>query len=143
MSGAHPVMVAAIMTRQSMTIGREQSLADAHDMMRDGALQILPVVERGALVGVVSRRDLDLLEPIVEPASLVVADAMTRDARAVPPDDAIERVVARMADDELGCVVVMEAERVVGVFTAIDALRFAVGGHLPRGGGARPVAASP
>lgn len=141
MSGQHPVTIAALMTRQSMTIGREQTLADAQEMMREGSLEILPVLDRGALVGVVSRRDLDLLEPIVEPGSLVVADAMTRDAHPVPPDEAIERAVTRMADDELGCVVVMEAERVVGVFTAMDALRFAVGGHLPRGAGSRRGAA--
>jgi two-component system chemotaxis response regulator CheB len=140
LTGAHPVTVGAIMTRQSMTVGREQSLADAHDAMREGSLRILPVLDRGVLVGVVSQRDLDLLEPIVEPASLVVADAMTRDARAVLPDEAIDGVMARMADDELGCVVVMEADQVVGVFTAMDALRFAVGGHLPRGGGSRSVA---
>ncbi|MDO9015387.1 MAG: chemotaxis protein CheB [Deltaproteobacteria bacterium] len=138
MSASHPVTIAAIMARQSVTVGREQTLAEAHDLMREGSLVVLPVLDRGALVGVVSRRDLDLLEPIVEPASLVVADAMTRDVCAVPPDELIERVVARMSDDELGCVVVMDAGEVVGVLTSMDALRFAVGGHLPRAGASRP-----
>lgn len=114
-----------VMTEQPVTIGREQTLALAHKMMRENHCRHLPVLERGELVGVLSQRDLYFLETIagVDMEEDKVDDAMSTDAYAVTPDARLDEVAATMADNKYGCAVIMERERVVGIFTATDALR--------------------
>lgn len=46
-----------VMTPSPVTITRSTSPADALDLMSQGEFKHLPVVEDGALIGVVSRRD--------------------------------------------------------------------------------------
>ena len=47
-----------VMTPQPYTIGRDQTLATAHQMMRAHLVRHLPVLEHSELVGIVSQRDL-------------------------------------------------------------------------------------
>ena len=121
-----------VMTAQPITIGRGQSLEVAHQMMRENHCRHLPVLEHGELIGVLSQRDLYFLESLGR-ADLEhdkIDDAMTQDSYSVPPDAPLERVAAEMAEHRYGCAVVMERERVIGIFTATDALRV-VAGQLP------------
>lgn len=114
-----------VMTEQPITIGRAQTLATAHEMMRDNRCRHLPVLEHGELVGVVTQRDLYFLETIagVDLTSDKVDDAMSVDCYAVGPDAHLEEVAAEMARHKYGCAVVIERDRVIGIFTATDALR--------------------
>jgi acetoin utilization protein AcuB len=121
-----------VMTPQPITIGRGQVLAVAHQMMRDNHCRHLPVLERGELVGVLSQRDLYFLETIagVDLRKDKVDDALSPDAYSVAPEATLEEVAATMAENKYGCAVVMERGRVIGIFTATDALRV-LGGTLP------------
>jgi acetoin utilization protein AcuB len=118
-----------VMTPQPITIGRDQPLAVAHQMMREHQCRHLPVLEHGELVGVLSQRDLYFLETIagVDLREDRVDDAMSPEAYAVAPATPLEEVAATMADRKLGCAVVMERNRVIGIFTATDALRVLAG----------------
>lgn len=118
-----------VMTAQPITIGRTQSLAIAHEMMRENGCRHLPVLEHGDLVGVVTQRDLYFLETIagVELAKDKVDDAMSSDCYAVGPDARLDAVAAEMAHHKYGCAVVIERARVIGIFTATDALRVLAG----------------
>jgi acetoin utilization protein AcuB len=124
------IAIEALMTPQPVTIGRTESLATAHQLMRDNACRHLPVLEHGELVGVVTQRDLYLLETIagVDLRADVVDEAMSNDAYAVPPDAPLDDVAASMAANRYGCAVVIERGRVIGIFTATDALRVLAGG---------------
>jgi acetoin utilization protein AcuB len=115
----------AFMTPQPLTIGRRESLATAHRMMRTNRVRHLPVLEHGELVGIVTLRDLYFLETIrgVDLDDDTVEDAMTPDAYAVTPEVSISAVARHMAKSRIGCAVVMERGRVAGIFTATDALR--------------------
>jgi CBS domain-containing protein len=117
------------MTPQPVTIGRGQTLEVAHQMMREHGVRHLPVLERGQLVGMLSQRDLYFLETIagVELAEDRVDDAMSTDTYAVGPDEVVEHVADVMADRRLGSAVVIERDRVIGIFTATDALRLLSG----------------
>jgi acetoin utilization protein AcuB len=128
--------VEEVMTAQPLTIGRDQTLAVAHSMMRDYGIRHLPVLEHGELVGIVSERDIYLLETLagVDIALDRVDDAMTTDTYAVSPEAAIGEVAAIMAQHRYGCAVVMERDRVIGIFTTTDALRIVAGELPPRGG---------
>jgi acetoin utilization protein AcuB len=107
------------------SVGKGQSLATAHDMMRANQIRHLPVLEGGKLVGIVSLRDLHLVEtlPDVDPNEVKVEDAMTEDVYGVRRTENLGMVAAHMAEHKLGCAVVLEGNKVVGVFTTVDALR--------------------
>jgi acetoin utilization protein AcuB len=120
------------MTPQPITIGRKESLATAYALMRAHGCRHLPVLEHGELVGVVTQRDLHLLETIagVDLRDDHVDDAMSEGAYAAPPDAPLEEVARTMAENKYGCAVVIERRRVIGIFTTTDALRV-VAGMLP------------
>ncbi|MGO8994694.1 MAG: CBS domain-containing protein [Polyangiaceae bacterium] len=113
------------MTESPHSIGVNQPLAKAHEMMRAHRIRHLPVLRAGKLVGVLSQRDLFLVETLrdVDPASVPVEEAMTQNAYCVTPKTSLTRVADTMAEKKYGCAVVMEGGEVVGMFTATDALR--------------------
>lgn len=114
-----------VMTPQPLTVGRGQKLVVAHKMMTDNGVRHLPVLERGELIGVVSQRDLYFVETIagVDKYEDEVEDAMSVDVRAFPPEAPLVEVAQEMSERKLGCAVVVERGRVIGIFTASDALR--------------------
>jgi acetoin utilization protein AcuB len=113
------------MTLAPLTVGADQTLSVAHRMMRDKRIRHLPVLRAGKLVGLVSQRDLMLIEtlPDVDPSEVPVEDAMSTEVFAVSPDASLAKVARKMAARRLGSAVVMEGKRVVGLFTATDACR--------------------
>ena len=128
------VTLRSFMTPAPHTIGAAQTLAAARALMRRHRIRHLPVLEAGQLVGILSERDLLLVAglPGIELERVAVAEAMTPDPRCISPDSSLEWVVAEMAQARLGSILVVDDdERVVGIFTTIDALR-ALGQLLAR-----------
>jgi acetoin utilization protein AcuB len=116
--------VADRMTRTPQVIGVEQSLTAAHELMRSNGIRHLPVLHGGKLVGVLSQRDLHFVESLrdVNPDEVAVEEAMTQDVYAVPPRTPLREVVNEMAERKLGSAVVVEGQKIVGMFTTVDAL---------------------
>ncbi|HEX7700246.1 MAG TPA: CBS domain-containing protein [Kofleriaceae bacterium] len=113
------------MTQQPWTIRKDATMAQAHTMMRAHAIRHLPVLDGGTLVGIVSERDLHLIEtlPGGNPAVVLVEEAMVSDVYTVEPDKAIDVVVEHMAERKQGSAVVVDRHgTVLGIFTTIDAL---------------------
>ena len=106
------------------TIGKKQSIEKAHEIMRQHGVRHLPVLDGGKLVGLVSDRDLKLIETIkgVDPTEVSVEEAMTQEPFAVSPLAKLDETVREMARKKYGSVLVVDGERVVGIFTAIDAM---------------------
>lgn len=123
-------LVREVMTAQPHTIGVDQPLAVAHRMMKSYGVRHLPVLDRAHVVGVLSERDLFFLETgaDVDARYERVDQAMSTNVHAVPPETPLAEVARTMADRKLGCTVVVEGARVVGIFTAIDALRLLADG---------------
>lgn len=117
--------ISRYMTRQLWTIERGATLTAAHQLMRTHGIRHLPVMDSGKLVGIVTERDLHLMEtlPDADPDEVKVEEAMSEHVYVVAPDDAVADVVERMADQKIGSVVVMDHGRVEGIFTSIDALQ--------------------
>lgn len=114
-----------VMTPAPHSIGREQMLTTAHELMRTQDVRHLPVLHGGKLVGILSMRDLHLVEtlPGTDPRTTRVEEAMTHDVFSVPPEAGLQGVALAMAERKLGSAVVMQQGRVVGIFTTVDALR--------------------
>ena len=105
------------------TIGREQSLAAAKQLMHKTHVRHLPVLHGGKLVGVISERELDMIGALPGSKQLSVEDAMVPDVYTIPEDAPLHRVAAEMAQLKVGSAVVVKGDDVVGVFTAVDGLR--------------------
>jgi CBS domain-containing protein len=54
-----------------------------------------------------------------------IADAMTVRVVSVRPEELVQVAIARMLEENVGAVVVCEAQRLVGIFTERDVLRLA------------------
>lgn len=131
MNAATPVLVhqypvvRQYMTPAPFTIGPKQSLTTARQLMLEQGVRHLPVLDGGRLAGLLSERDLLLVEsmPSVNPTVVRVEEAMAQDVFAVGPDEPVADVAGTMVDRKIGSAVVMEDQHVVGVFTTIDALQ--------------------
>ena len=113
------------MTTTPHSIGKDQTLERAHEMMRTHRIRHLPVLEGGKLVGMVTERDLHLVETLrdVDPREVVVEEAMSSHVYAVDPDTSLDVVVEEMAEHKYGSAVVIQNGKVVGIFTTNDACR--------------------
>jgi acetoin utilization protein AcuB len=113
------------MTENPVTVGPQVSLAEAHTIMRERNLRHLPVMEGGHLIGMVTARDLALVEALADfdPRKLSVEEAMSEDVYSVSPDSPLRAVTAEMAERKLGSAVVVDGGKVAGVFTVTDACR--------------------
>jgi len=113
------------MTPSPHTIAAEQKLAAAHELMRRHGIRHLPVLAAGRIIGLVSERDILLVEslPRTDPTTTTVEDAMVEDVFTVPPDAPVGEVIETMIDRKLGSAIVCDGDRVAGVFTTVDALR--------------------
>lgn len=113
------------MTTAPHAVGMAQSLAFAHELMKKHEVRHLPVLEGGVLVGLISDRDLHLVEALkdVDPTKVSVEDAMSSEVYSVSPDAALDEVVTTMAERKYGCAVVMQNAHVVGIFTTVDVCR--------------------
>jgi acetoin utilization protein AcuB len=120
-----PHTIDEFMTRAVHTIGSRSPLTEAHRIMNEHAVRHLPVLEGGKLVGVVSMRDLHLVETLkgVDPKEVTVDEAMSQDAYTVPPGTELIEVARTMAMHKYGSAVVARDGTVEGIFTTVDALR--------------------
>ena len=111
------------MTPGPYTIGREQSLVTAKQMMQTSHVRHLPVLHGGKLVGVLSDRELAAIETLPGSTQFTVEDAMVPDVFMTSGDAPLAMVAGEMARLRLGSAIVLKDDQVVGVFTAVDALR--------------------
>lgn len=113
------------MTRSPVCIQKTAPLLEAHRLMREKRVRHLPVLHGDALVGVVSDRDLNLLETLrcVDPAREPVSQAMSDRPFTVAPGTPLRDVAVAMEVNRYGSAIVVDGERVCGIFTTVDALR--------------------
>jgi acetoin utilization protein AcuB len=113
------------MTKVPHSVGDEQTLAHASSLMKEHGIRHLPVLRGGKLLGILTDRDVHLIEALVgeEGADLAVAEAMTEEPYAVDPGTPLDEVASEMAEKKYGSAVVVQNRKVVGIFTTVDACR--------------------
>ncbi|MEZ4429280.1 MAG: CBS domain-containing protein [Nannocystaceae bacterium] len=112
------------MTAPVHTIGAEQTLAEASRRMREHGCRHLPVLVGGAVRGILSDRDIDLVAglPGVDASAIAVEEAMVPDPYAVAPGTPLVEVLDEMARHKYGTALVVKNKHAVGIFTAVDAI---------------------
>ena len=113
------------MTHAPHSIGADQMLSVAHEMMRKHRIRHLPVLRGGRLVGVLSQRDLYRVETLrdVDPEHVRTEEAMSESVYSVSPKTSLGVVAKEMSERGYGCAVVVERNKLVGIFTTSDALK--------------------
>ncbi len=113
------------MSAEPKTIGKDEPLVAAHRLMQAHRIRHLPVVHGGRLVGVVSERDLYLLETVksVDPRREPVEEAMTAFPFTVPRTAELGDVARQMWQHRYGSALIVEDGKLLGIFTRADALR--------------------
>jgi len=106
------------------SIGFEENLETAISMMDRLSVRHLPVIKAGTIVGIISDRDVKLACSLINgsPEKTKVKDFLQEEVFIVNPEASLEHVVAAMALRKIGSAVVVDNEKLVGIFTAVDAL---------------------
>ncbi len=122
------------MTTTLHSISPDDTISTAKARMSQLGVRHLPVIAADRLVGVISSRDLFLLDALKDRMVqlIKVSDLMSEKPYAVSPQTPISEVAMGMAELRIGSAVVLEGTRVVGLFTTTDALRAL--SDLTRGG---------
>jgi tRNA nucleotidyltransferase (CCA-adding enzyme) len=117
-----PVTVRQIMSHSVHTLGPEMSLSQAEGYVRRYGHEGFPVVERGQLVGVITRREIDRAMQHRLGDSTVRSYMHTGDM-SVSPSDSVTAVQQIMTAHDVGQVPVVEDGRVLGIVTRTDLIK--------------------
>lgn len=112
-----------IMTRKVSTIELDATLQTAAQRMRDLDIGALPVTDEGALVGVVTDRDITIraVADGVNVRDTLVSDVMTADVQSCRPTDTVEAVLRQMGDAQLRRLAVLDSDhKIVGIVALAD-----------------------
>jgi len=125
-----------LMTPDPLTVTSKSTIAEAWDVMRELAVRHVPVVEAGALVGMLSDRDLaqvDMVrvlraegaEALREELETPIIEIMSSDVISVEPETEMSDVISLLLEHKIGAVPVVEpgTREVLGIISYVDLLR--------------------
>ncbi len=125
-----------LMTPDPLTVTSKSTIAEAWEVMRELAVRHVPVVEDGALVGMLSDRDLARVDMVrvlrVEGADALreeletpIVEVMSSDVISVGPETEMSEVISLLLEHKIGAVPVVEPGTcdVVGIISYVDLLR--------------------
>lgn len=125
-----------LMTADPVTVESRASIAEAWDLMRELYIRHVPVVQDGALVGMLSDRDLGYLDigrvlglegAAAARAELErsVIDSMSADVIFVHPETEVADVIGLLIEGRVGALPVIrpDSREVVGIISYVDILR--------------------
>ena len=123
-----------LMSSGVRTVGRNDELTLADDVMTTERLRHLPVLEDGRLVGILTQRDL--FHAALSTAmgfgqkaqkeflgAVPVKEVMTDDVVTIGPDDDVRQAARVMVERKIGCLPVVENDELLGLLSESDVLR--------------------
>ena len=132
-----------LMTDRVFALGPDDDLEALYDLMEEKHVRHVPIVDReGDLVGLVTQRDLwrsalgpqDSLPLSVQHDNLSrrrVRELMATEVDTIEPDESLETAAEMLIENKVGCLPVLEGERLVGILTESDFVRHYVKTTLP------------
>ena len=115
--------VADIMTRGVRSMGPQDSVVQAAQVMDELNVGVIPVCEGEKLVGMVTDRDIVVrgIAQSRDPQSTRLADVMSASVRTAREDEDVDEVLSEMARAQIRRLpVVDEQERLVGIISIGD-----------------------
>lgn len=123
------------MSKEVMTVNADESMQNAIYLLQEQNIKILPVMDDGNLVGIISDRDLkkaspsdattlDMHELLFLISKIKVRDLMKKPVYTVRPDHTIEEATALLLEKKIsGLPVIDDNNRLVGIITRSDIFR--------------------
>jgi acetoin utilization protein AcuB len=112
-------------SRNLLVVKQEDKLGLAAQMMTWGRLRHVPVVSGDDVVGVISERDILGRQGDGQAErweDYPAGEVMSHPPVFVTPDEELGQAAARMAGNRVGCLVVVERGRLIGIVTSTDVL---------------------
>jgi acetoin utilization protein AcuB len=125
------VLVGQRMSRPVISITKDMPIHDALALFKKEHIRRAPVLKDGKLIGIISDKDLlnaspsqvtslSVWEMNYMLSKITVKEVMTRKVLTVQVDTPIEEAARLMADNKIGGVPVVKADKVVGIITETD-----------------------
>jgi Zn-dependent protease/CBS domain-containing protein len=116
------VIVADAMSTPVATVEPTLPLPKLLEMMYETKHLGFPVVDRGALVGIVALADVHKISP-QDREAMQVRDVMTRNPTTLPPSAPLIDALRIITGQDIGRIPVVEGDALVGIVTRTDVLR--------------------
>ena len=123
------------MTSNPETLTPEDRLLDAELLVRRAGIRHMPVVSEDRLVGLLTERDVRRFAPSILHSTpeqyneifenTLVGKVMTKEVTTIGPEAPLSEAAAQLYAQHRGCLPVVDGERVIGIITRRDLLRFA------------------
>lgn len=124
----HRLKVSQRMSSPVDTISANISVFEADRLMDAKGIRRLPVVEDGALVGIVTQTDITR-GLISLNSQRCVCDVMTKHVVSVPSEATAVEAAGAMSTSNVSCLIAMHGPEVVGIITEKDLLKRVVALH--------------
>lgn len=120
------MLVHEIMHPDPITIDVSTKLSEAYQLMVEKSIRHLPILKEGKLTGIVTDRDLRLATSRLTTHPFnpedTVESIMSSPVNTVGPGDPLDSVIKVMRELKIGCLPVVEDDKVVGIVTGVDIL---------------------
>ena len=128
------MQVSELMATDVVTVDRNDDLRLVDDIMAERHIRHIPVVEDGAVVGLVSQRDVfkarmsstmgyGELGQRTFLHTIAVKEIMTHPVLTVAPDTTVNEAVDLIIDKGIGCLPVVRDQQLVGIVTKTNLLQ--------------------
>ena len=129
------LQVRDLMTEKVMALRASNNLATAYDLMGNEHVRHIPIVDaEGDLVGLITHRDLlrsgfeehelPLTARRERLGARKIRDVMTSEVETIAPDADLKEAAQILFENKLGCLPVVEGNRLVGILTESDFVRY-------------------
>ncbi len=132
------MLIETWMSKPVITVEANDPMQKATELLKDHHIRILPVMEDGKLVGIITDRDLkrasasdanslEIHELVYLLSKIKVKEIMTKDPIAIPLDYTLEETARVLLENKIsGAPVVSDKGKVIGIITRDDMLKVLV-----------------
>jgi acetoin utilization protein AcuB len=125
------MLIRDVMTWNVVTVPSDMQVMEARKILEAHGFNRLPVVDKGKLVGLLSRHRVDSATPTVATslsvweinyllAKITVGEVMSKNIVVVTPQMSVEQGVQMAQNRKVGSLIVVEDGKVVGIVTTND-----------------------
>ena len=128
--------ISKIMSNDIITVNKTQSIREVSDIIEDKNIHHVPVVSGDKVIGMLSKVDLQKISFVnsydndglttAMYDNLNIEQVMTKDVKVVQKSDTIYEVATILSKNEFHSLHVVEEEKLAGIVTTIDLIKYLV-----------------
>lgn len=131
------MIVSDIMTTEPLTLDPGANLSDARQMMYEKRIRHIPIAQDQKLIGLISQRDVlaaehssllnfDADKRLESERSIKLNEFMKIDLVTIDPRASVRKAALYIQKHKLGCLPVVEDDKLVGIITDSDFVNVAI-----------------